>query len=539
MKHRTCLGLTVLAGLLSSLAADDAADQAAALARMPAPWKQPAPRFSAAEYAGTLRYWAETHPDCCVLSERGRSDDGYPIYLLDLTDRSAPDDEKQRVVVTGLHQGPERSGATTILRFVEWLLSQDPEARETLKRQRVLVMPIVNPHGFFAVESNGNAAGLPVYDGQRGKMFDIPALKLLQPEKTPELRAFLGVIDEFQPEVHADIHGISLSFPGQLVYETAGSAGSNHALRPWDARLPDAMIAAAREAGYPSDRWEADAQRMLWGPELEPHAAKLWMGRVFFYPATYAYMRYHTLPVLTENGWEEGGVARLRGLLRVGNSRSELQPDPGYAVNRMKMIGGHFLATYGGSAAARRKSRFELWNRQGAVALGMLYPQCDCRALFACAVTPEAQAALSPTGAKNPALTASEFVRRMKSRPDMKGDAIEAFVRAGPETKLYLDPATEPASGQGLDHGLTILLRLAYAKPELLDVRLNGHRVPVSETDGYQVWCGDGYTHLQFNIPPETSRVSGLFLASVAYKPEVQRSYGWQPPAEVLKRIKP
>lgn len=539
MRRCICLALPFLAGMLSSSEADDAADQAAALARMPAPWKLPAPRLSAAEYDATLHYWAATHPDRCVLSERGKSDDGYPIYLLDLTDRAAPDDGKQRVVVTGLHQGPERSGATTILHFVEWLLSPDPEAQETLKRQRVLVMPIVNPHGFFAVESNGNAAGLPVYDGARGKMFDIPTLKLRQPEQTPELRAFLGVMDEFQPEVHADIHGVNQAFPGQLVFETAGSAGSNHALRPWDARLPDAMIAAAREAGYPSDRWEADAQRMLWGPELEPHAAKLWMGRVFFYPATYGYMRYHTLPVLTENGWEEGGVARLRGLLRVGNSESDLQPYPGYAVNRMKMIGGHFLATYGDHAAARRKSRFELWNRQGGVALAMLYPQCDCRALFACAVTPEARTALSPTDTKNSALTASEFVERMKALPTMNGQAIETFVRAGPETKLYLEPALDPASDAGLEHGLTILLRLAYAKPELLDVRLNGQRIPRSESDGYQVWCGDGFTHLQFNVPPETSRKTGLYIASVAYKPEVQRSYGWRPPAEVLKRLKP
>jgi len=526
--------VAVLLACARGLAAAD--DPAAALARMPRPWQQPVNRFTAEEYDATLRYWAEKHADRLTLVERGRSGDGYPLWLLDLTAKSVPDADKSRVLITGLHCGPERTGATTIMHLVQWLLSDDAEARQTLQRQRVLAMPVMNPHGCFAVESNNNAAGLPVYDGRRGKMFDIPTLTLLEPEKTPELRAFFGVVDEFQPEVHADIHGVTLLFNGQLVSESVGSAGSNHALRPWNWRISEAMIDAAQQAGYPSDRFEADAQRMLWGPELEPHAAKLWMGRVFFYPGTYPYLKYHTLPILTENGWEEGGAARLKGLLRAGNQRAIGQPDPGYPVDRVKALGGHFLAAYGQTAAARRRSRIELWNRQSSLTLGLLYPQCDCRALMACAVTAAGRAAITPRDPRQPALTPAGLVEQLQSLPGVNVAALKAFVDAGPETRLYLEPPQAP-SDQPIEQGLAIVLRLSYARPELLDVRLNGQRLEPSRSDGYETWLADGFTHLQFNVPPAKSRTADVLIASVAYKPEVQRTYGWRPPAEVLRRL--
>ncbi len=513
-------------------------DHVEALSRMPRPWLEKPNTFTFEEYDATLRHWAEKRADVVSLSKRGESGDGFPLYLVDLTAKSIPDDDKQRILITGLHVGPERSGGTTILRLIEWLLGGDAEAREVLRKQRVLAMPVMNPHGMFAAEGNGNAAGLPVYDGRRGKMWDIAAMRLLEPEKTPELGAFVGVADEFQPEVHADVHGVTLSFNGQLVSESVGSAGSNHALRPWDSRVTEAMIAAGREAGYPSDRWEADAQRMLWGPELEPHAPKLWMGRVFFYPGSYPYMKYHTLPVLTENGWEEGGVARLKGLLRVGNTGSDFQPHPGYAVDRVKSLGGHYLAAYGRTAAERRASRVELWSRQGAITLAMLYPQCDCRALVACAVTPAGRSALVPRDPKTQALTAQGFIESMRALPEVDADAIETFVKAGPEVRLYADPTLQPAEDRGLEHGLAFLLRLSYAKPELLDLRLNGHLIKESAADGFQTWFADGFTNVQINVPPEKTRGADVFVVSCAYRPDVQRTYGWRPPAEVLSKIK-
>ena len=128
------------------------------------------------------------------------------------------------------------------------------------------------------------------------------------------------------------------SYRGQTMFESTGSAYSNFLLRPWDPRITDAMIQAGVEAGYGSDRAEADAQRGFWAPALDPLSGRLWRGRTRFYTAQYGYARYHTLQTVLEVGWEEAGVARLKGLLRIGNGSWQGQPVPGYPVNRVQVV---------------------------------------------------------------------------------------------------------------------------------------------------------------------------------------------------------
>ncbi len=529
--------LLTLGVVFAPAARSQSADIDAALEKMPKPWKMRANRFTFEEYDATLRFWQDKYPGLFALSERARSGDDYPVYLIDLTDQSVPDHDKQRVLITGLHAGPERTGTMTILHLIEWLLSDDEAARETLRNQRILLMPIMNPHGFFPTETHGNAAGLPVYDGRRGLMWDIKTMKLRAADKTPELNAFLEVVDEFQPEVHADIHGVSLHYNGQLVLESVGGAGSNHALRPWDPRVSDAMIDAGIAEGFPSDRWEADAQRMLWGPELNPHAGKLWMGRVFFYPGMYPYMKYHTLPVLTENGWEQGGVARLKGLLKLGNTTPPNMPHRGYAVDRMKTITGHYIAAYGNNAEERRRSRAELWERQENMSLGVLYSETDFRIMIACGITPTGQQAILAKDPLKVKIAKADLAENLKALPDFDAESIRKYMEAGPEQSLYVG-SRSAAIEKGIDHGLAMTIRISYASPELLDVRLNGHSIPESTTDGYQTWLGDGYTHLRVNIPPEKTRDADLFILSCVYSSDKQRSYGWRPPTEVLEKLK-
>lgn len=194
-------------------------------------------------------------------------------------------------------------------------------------------------------------------------------------------------------------------------------------------------------------------------------------------------------------------------------------------------------SAYGRTASERRESRVELWNRHGNFTLAMLYPQCDCRVLLACAVTPAGRAALTSPDPKLPMPSAQTFIDRMKTLPAVEAGAIEAFVKAGPETKLYIEPSASARSG-GLEHGISIILRLSYAKPELLDLRLNGHLLRESTTDGYQTWLADGFTHIQVNVPPAKTRTADLFIVSCAYRPEVQRHYGWRPPQEVMTKLK-
>jgi hypothetical protein len=77
-------------------------------------------------------------------------------------------------------------------------------------------------------------------------------------------------------------------------------------------------LGGALKTGYPSDRFEADGQRLFWGPAVLDQAGQFWLGRPNFYTAQYAYAKYHTLLATLEIGWEESGVARVRGLLQIG-----------------------------------------------------------------------------------------------------------------------------------------------------------------------------------------------------------------------------
>jgi hypothetical protein len=521
-------------------AAED--DVRARLEKLPQPWKKRVHRVTRQEYEATLRFWAEKHPGILSVEQIGKSIKGMGIQLLLITDKSVSDVDKQVALVCCLHGGPERSGPSTAMCLTEWLLGDSTEAAETRRKQVVLVMPVINPDSYFETDRFGNANGIDPYTGGGPGNWDLATMTYKALDKAPEIKAFLAVVDRYQPEVIADLHGIGLQeyaadrlgdrcmYQGQTMFEVTGSAYSNYALRPWDWRVIEAMVAAGCEAGYPSDRFEADGQRAFWGPAIQPLAGRLWRGRPNFYTAQYAYVKYHTMLAAFEIGWEESGVARMQGLLRIGNNVWKSEGVPGYPINRVKPFVGHFLTAYGQTAQARRRSRVELWQQQERFQQAMLYPQTDGRDSYVVAVTDEAAKLLDSDK--------DRFLDNLQGVPGFNVDAIRAFVDVGPEDKFYVErslaaPATEVRS---IEHGLGLRLRLPYRNPEIVHCRLNGQPLAESQTNGYRRWFANGYTQVQINIPPDVAKSTGLFVVTCAYVPDVKRSYGWTPPREVLER---
>jgi len=537
------LPVSVLASATFLIAAEPV-DVHARLARAPRPWTAPMHRITPEEYEETLKFWAERHPGLVALEKRAETLERMPIYLLRVSDKSVPDADKQVCLITALHGGPERSGTTAILHFIEWLLGSDPEAGEVRRKQIVLLMPINNPHAFFVTDRFGNSQGIDPYTGGLGKFWDLKTLSFTAADKCPEVKAFVDVVDQYRPEVHADMHGIGLQeyapdklgdrrlYQGQVMFESSGAAYSNFALRPWDWRVTEAMTAAARDAGFGSDRYEADGQRCFGSPAMDPIRDRFWSGQPLFYTAHYAYAKYHTMTLAMEIGWEESGVARLRGLVRLGNRVWEGEPAPGYPVDRVKPFLGQFLVARGATADRRRASRVELWQRQSGFSQAALYPQTDGRDCYVLTTSPQAEKLLDADKAK--------FLANLRARPGMNHQAIEAFFQHGPEDKLYVEPARSapPADAGPIEHGLAVRLRIPYRKPELVDLRLNGHLLKQGMTDGYQTWHADGYTQVQIDLSPPAAAQNDLLVVTCAYVPDVRRSCGWTPPAEVLRRIK-
>jgi len=505
------------------------------------PWEERTHRLTLAEYEATLEFWVEQHPGWLSLERRGESETGMGIYLLRITDTTVPDGDKQVALVTSLHGGPERSGTNAAMHLVEWLLSDTPDAARTRENQIVLVMPIVNPHAFFVTDRFGNPQGIDPYTGGANN-WDLETMTYTALNKAPEVAAVLSVMDEYRPEVHADLHGVGLQeypedqlgdrtqYRGQTMFEVTGSAYSNMALRPWDWRVTEAMIAAGEAAGYGSDRFEADAQEMYWGPGLNPIAGKTWRGRPLFYTAQYGYAKYHTLMTTLEIGWEASGVARMRGLLDVGNTVWNGESHVGYPVDRVKSFVGHFVTAVGETAAARRQSRVELWNRRDDLSVGILYPQTEGRETFLCALGPAGKAVLAE---QNPAM----FVESLAGRDDIDRAALGQFVEAGPEIKVVAEAARGDQPCEALQHGIGFRMRIPYRNPTITDVRLNGRALARDAAQGYATWYGNGFTQLQVTVPPDATADMDLFLVTVAYEPDVRREYGWQPPEAVMKRL--
>jgi hypothetical protein len=186
----------------------------------------------------------EKHADKFELQVRGKTKEGVPVFLARITDKTVRDDDKQVALITATHSGAERTGATSVMCFADWLLGNSREAAETRRKQIVLLMPVVNPWGFEKVESPFNSSGIDPYSGQRGKAWNLDTLTVKEPAKAPEIIAVQSVFDEFKPDVQWDMHGVTLRYSGQQVVESCGTAYSNYSLRPWD------WARSARHVGY-------------------------------------------------------------------------------------------------------------------------------------------------------------------------------------------------------------------------------------------------------------------------------------------------
>ena len=516
------------------------------LDRVPKIWEEPAPhRLTEAEYEATLKFWDEKYGAMLEVERSGENTNGQGVYTITITDHKSPAENKQHSLITAMHGGPERSGTTAAFHLIEWLVSDNAMAVGTRKKQVVKVMPILNPHGYFVTDRFGNEQKFDPYTGGGTNAWDIENLKLKEPEKAPELMAFLKLVDEFQPEAHLDLHGTGLQeygesqlgtrerYQGQTMTEITASAYSNYSLRPWDWRITEKMIAAGNAAGFPSDRFEADAQRAFWGLPLNPVAGQVWRGRPFFYSAQYGYLKYHTVIAALEIGWEKSGVERSKGWLAMGNEVWIGEKNEGYPVDRMNAFIGHFVTAAGKNMAERRLSRVAIWQRQAAFSHGVLYPQTDGRSLFLITTMKEATDLLDNDK--------KGFLDRLEERPHFNTEAIREFVNAGPEIKFAFEKGKKPLDATPLpaDCAMGFRVRLPYQKPELVDVRLNGNVLKKSEWNGYETWLGNGYTQVQVNLEPETiAEANGMFILSIGYIPDEKRRIGWKPPSKVMESLK-
>lgn len=477
-----------------------------------------------------IRRLGREHGDFLKLEDLGRSVQGRPLVAVRLSDWSVSGEHKEHVLLTTLHSGGERIGPSAMLEVVEWLLSGHPLARRILARQQVVCVPIVNPDGYVA-GSFHNAHDLDPYNNWT---LEGP----VQPEKHPEARVIQRLMDELQPEVHGDMHGSFLEFYGSIHADTA-AAYSNVSLRPYHHEIMRLMNEAALEEGYPADWLEEDSERMFWGPDLDGMREKTWKGRPRVYAATYCYNRYHSLVTANENAWERSALLRYRRLLQVGNEVWPGEYYPGYPTRVMMGNDLHRLTAYGTTAGARRRSRVELWNKLRQLSFGFDWPEVEGMALCVCATSREAARKwlgdhtlldMLSRIERHPGMNLEPIRRLVHGHPLDDGKRPARFLVEGGGAKFYRQDSgpdrLEAGEGGPVRHGICVRLRIPYQNARILDLRLNGHVVDPSETDGFVTWVARGFAHVQVAIPPRRTRAEEIFLVTCEYDPRERRRQG-------------
>jgi len=240
------------------------------------------------------------------------------------------------------------------LRLIDFLLAD--ENRETLRRQRILVMPNVSPDAAEADTYETPAGIKPNLDfGPDG-------------QRSPEAAALRKVADALQPDVYVDIHARGHSgwshdmvlFPPARPYTE-----DEHLLHT----IATAMAAEGETSGIPH--------------VVHPLTWPGWGGYDLNQPSStlYMYRQFKSLVFLTENAESHddplggshtretqlaSGIGRLRPLLALGNSRSPQSFYNGYPIP--PAVGMHHagIIGIGKTAAERRRSRIAIWQQSDA-----------------------------------------------------------------------------------------------------------------------------------------------------------------------------
>jgi hypothetical protein len=297
------------------------------------------------EVEAHLRRVAARFPRLVKMRAAARSGEGRPIWAVTLTDPAAGAADKQHAMIIAGQHGNEESGRIIALALIDWLVGA---GRRTLRCQKIVVMPCVNPDGAM-LDTYGTPAGvLPNHDHS-------PAGATI-----PEGIAVEDVARQLEPELFVDLHA-------------RGFAGYSHDMvlypgpRPYteDHNIFHAMAveaaAASERAGLPT--------------VVHPLSWPGWIGSDdLSAPSTmcYAYRTFRAIPMITETSEHNevsppeplragAGVARLAALLAWGERR---HPCLYYAGYPCSLAAGMFhagVAAAGRTAAARRASRLGIW----------------------------------------------------------------------------------------------------------------------------------------------------------------------------------
>ena len=465
------------------------------------------------EFLQGVKRWQKQWPERIKLERWGRSQHGWPLTMVAITDRTVSANDKQVLLLSSSHgyMTDEVGVLCGLLHFMKWFLSDDPAAARLRRRIIVICMPVI-----------GEMYLRWKWDGPDPK------------RATPDSEAFFAMMEKYQPDAHMDIHGLGWRDLG--MQESIGIS-TPRMNRCFDPETAEAVARAVDKAGYCAIRSEVQAGRLCVATakgELKKAVGafaafdavpeQFQRYRLAVNPTTLSFLRYHAVSFNTEQFWMGSIAAGCRSMAEIGLQRKFWNFYPGYPNNLVQCHCQLMVAAWGDTAAKRRKSRVELWNRAGLACVNGA-PTILRDKMMAVVATTAAGARLVGNRGLEPCLNRISKDSRFDSTP------IVEFLKDYPTTlgQQSLKPGTGLKrwhNAPPVRNGLALRLCLQYKDARLKELRLNGHRLKRSAIDGYQVHHRQG-TVVQVNIPP--GKVHDLHFVTVRYDSRQRPDQGFTP----------
>ncbi len=256
-------------------------------------------------------------PGYVALKKAGQSVRGQPIWLLTITDQDTSDEDKQRVLMVGQEHGQERSASIALLELARWLVT--PAAAEIRRRQCIGLMPVVNPDSWEDLRFN-NVNDVNLY-----------ADYSLDGEPTqPESQAVAEALARMQPELYCSLHGTEFGWKYRMGESNGFSWTTSQFDRAHSRLFIEEINRAAESAGFPQDRGEEEAERIL--PWLPGNIHHSYYSGQRITSCVHAYHRYHTLANTMEVHHPLSGLIRCMKMLELGNQPWRTESVAGYPV---------------------------------------------------------------------------------------------------------------------------------------------------------------------------------------------------------------
>ena len=223
-----------------------------------------------------------------------------------------------------------------------------------------------------------------------------------------------------------------------------------------------------------------------------------------------------------EVGFEESLIARTRRALQIGHERWRGERYEGYPTNQVGIWTLVAVSAWGTTAQERRQSRCELWQKSPQLTYGTAGPIPRDSIIAYVATTPAA-------GSRLRFQKLPDVMELIRGNPRFDADALADAAQHTSATGFGGNKYHVSATGEDVEpirHGLVIRLLVPYNDAEVTEIRLDGHPIEESATDGYQIRRNPG-TIVEIAIPP--SKVAEFHIASCSYASPTPRRAGFRP----------